>query len=389
MLVKRTKPISPSKIGLFDDCRLRYIAESEGVVGSRLPAGPAAYIGIAVHSTIESLVGRSNLEMGLIRSVLTESLSALLASPKKSSLVSHAAFQRFGLRGVVPQARILSLCGYVKDVLDRLPQQAGSHKPSPSTTASPASQLGIEKWVASESLGMAGRIDYSYLDEGGSLRVVDFKTGRVTGEDGAPKPGYLMQIAAYGLMLRESMTISNVRLRLESPRGSWEGDLTPELENRVRYAARVINRSLPFEKYFEMEAIATPGEHCASCSVRPSCAKYLSALSKGETGAAFPAIPVGDLFGKVIYIKAIDGLVKVQLERPDIGRVTVTGIPEPIWSGSMGDAVFMFSLRTNEPQMRARYVANFHVLDVAQPQGSAFESLITQASSDLPLLGNG
>jgi hypothetical protein len=386
MIVKRTKKISPSKIGLFDTCWLRYLAESEGVAGSRLPAGPAAYMGIAVHAVIEALIGQSAPEIALVRSALVEKLSEQLSSPRKSSQVAHAAFQRFGLRGVVPQARILLLCGYVKDVLARLPRQVGLTRLTTSTAPPSTGQLGIEKWVESESLAMAGRIDYSYLDDCGSLHVVDFKTGGVTDEGGAPKPAYLMQIAAYGLMLREAISVTKVRLHLEGPRGSWEGDLTQELENRVKYAAREINRSLPFENPFDAQEIASPGEHCSACSVRPSCAKYLAALSAGANGESLPFAPVGDLFGNVVETKVVDGLVRVQMERPGIGRVTITGIPEALWPKR--DAVFMFALRTNEVLGRARYIANYHALDVAQPQRSAFECLIISGGGSMSVHGD-
>lgn len=373
MLVKRTKPISPSKIGVFDTCRLRYLAESEGVVCSRLQMGPAAVMGIAVHAAIESLVGHLELEIGLVRGILTEKLSEQLSSPMKSSQIAHAAFTQYGLRGVVSQARILSLCGYVLDVLGRLPRQVGSGKLPVSSSPSPIGLLGIEKWAMSESLAMAGRIDYSYLDEGGTLHVVDFKTGAVTEAGGVPKPGYLMQIAAYGSMLREAIPVAKVRLHLEGPRGSWEDDLTPEFENRVKFVAREINRSLPFGKTFDAEEIASPGEHCCSCSVRPACAKYLAVLSAGASVESLPIISAGDLFGKVMETKVNDGLVNVRLECPKNGRVTVTGIPEVVWT--RGEYVFMFALRTNETPGRARYVANYHVLDTAQPQRSAFEYL--------------
>ena len=371
MLVKRTKPISPSKIGLFDTCKLRYLTESEGVACSRLQMGPAALMGIAVHAAIESLVGHPEPEVGLVRGVLTDKLSEQLSSPKKSSQTAHAAFKRYGVRGVVSQARILSLCGYLLDVLGRLPRQVGSGKPPVSSSPLKIGQLGIEKWAMSKSLAMAGRIDYSYLDEGGTLHVVDFKTGSVTEAGGMPKPGYLIQIAAYGSMLREVISVAKVRLHLEGPRGSWESDLTPEFENRVKYVAREINRSLPFDKIFDAAEIASPGEHCCSCSVRPACAEYLAALSAGASGESLQIISAGDLFGKVIETKVNDGLVNVRLECPKDGRVTVTGIPEVVWAGD--EYVFMFALRTNEVPGRARYVANYHVLDIGQPQGSAFE----------------
>lgn len=373
MLVKRTKPISPSKIGLFDNCRLRYLAESEGVACSRLQMGPAALMGIAVHAAIESLVGHPEPEVGLVRGVLTEKLSEQLSSPKKSSQIAHAAFKRYGLRGVVSQARILLLCGYVLDVLGRLPRQVSSGKPPVSSAPSQIDQLGMEKWVMSESLAMAGRIDYSFLDEVGTLHVVDFKSGAVTEADGVPKPGYLMQIAAYGSMLREAHSVAKVRLHLEGPRGGWEDDLTPEFENRVKYVAREINRSLPFDKTFDAKEIASPGEHCCSCSVRPACAKYLAALSAGARDESLPIVSAGDIFGKVIETKVNDGLVNVRLECPKDGRITVTGIPEVVWARD--EYVFMFALRTNETPGRARYVANYHVLDTAQPQQSAFEYL--------------
>jgi hypothetical protein len=137
---------------------------------------------------------------------------------------------------------------------------------------------------------------------------------------------------------------------------------------------------LPFEETFHGQDMATLGEHCYFCSVRPGCAKYLSALSEGA-GDSLPFIADGDIYGNVIETSVADGLVKVRLECEGAKRVTVTGIPEVLWGG--GNTIFMFALRTKEVSGRTRYVANYHVLDVTQPQNSAFEHL-TISGAELP-----
>ena len=65
MLLKRTKPIPPSKIGVFSSCKLRYLLETEGNAANRLPAGPPANIGIAVHESIEALAASPELDIEL------------------------------------------------------------------------------------------------------------------------------------------------------------------------------------------------------------------------------------------------------------------------------------------------------------------------------------
>jgi len=375
MRLKRTKPISPSKLGIFDACKLRYLAETEGVAGKRLSAGPAANMGIAVHEAIELLIAYPDPDVGLVRRILVERLSEQFSSPQKSSRVVNSVFERFGASGIFPQARILLLCGYVKDVLRKMPRHFGPPKTPElptTTTTTTIGQTGIEKWGISESLAMAGRIDYSYLDEVGSLHIVDFKTGRVSDDEGLPKTEYLNQIAAYGLILRETISVQKVILHLEGPRGNWEGELTSELENRVKYLARTINRSLPVGQIIEAQDIATLGKHCGACSVRPTCSKYLEVLSDGG-GESQVIIANGDLFGNVIETKVADGLVKIRLECSAAKRVTVVGIPEELWIND--DTVFMFGLRTKELLGRSRYFANYPVLDVSQPQSSAFSYL--------------
>ena len=374
MQVTRTKPISPSKIGLFKSCKLRFLAESEGSVKDRLPAGPTANLGTAVHATIEALIEKKAPDIATIKATLVDSLKEQFSSQGKCSPVARAAFERYGLRGVVSQARVLQLCGYTSDVLARLPRHFVPDKQVGQRGIKSQNQLGIEKWASSESLGMAGRIDYSYFDSSeGVLHVVDFKTGSVTDESKQPKIEYLLQIAAYGLMLGEAHCISKVRLHLDGPSGSWIGDLTPELENSVRYAAREIIRSLPTGKSFIAHDLAVPGEYCSSCSVRPSCARFLSLLSTiNGTGA----VPIGDVCGTVIDLKASDRFVKVRIESLEKQRSTVTGIPEEIWNKRLGDAVCMYGLCSSEQIGRANYVANLHVIDINQPQRSAFGFLV-------------
>jgi hypothetical protein len=374
MQVTRTKPISPSKIGLFQSCKLKYLAESEGSVKNRLPAGPTANLGTAVHATIEALIEKEIPDIAIIKATLVDSLKGQFSIQDKCSPVTHTAFERYGLRGVTSQARILQLCGYITEVLGRLPRHLGPGRQVGQGGMKSQNQLGIEKWASSESLEMAGRIDYSYLDSSeGVLHVVDFKTGSVTDASNKPKMEYLLQIAAYGLMLGEANNISKVRLHLDGPSGNWEGDLTSELENRVRYATREINRSLPVGKPFIAQDIATPGDYCRSCSVRPSCARYLSFLS-ADDGAGF--VPLGDIRGIVIGLRASDSLVKVQIENQGKKSFTVTGIPEPMWDKRVGEEVSMYGLHTNEPIGRGRYVANFYVINANLPQASAFGFLI-------------
>lgn len=374
MQITRTKPISPSKLGLFQLCKLRYLAESEGSVRDRLPAGPTANLGTAVHATIEALIEKDCPNVGIIKEALVDGLKLLFSSQGKCSPVAHATFERFGLRGVVSQARILQLCGYISEVLGRLPRQLCSGKQADHGGGKSQNQLGIEKWASSDSLGMAGRIDFSYLDpSGGVLHVVDFKTGSVTDESKKPKMEYLLQIAAYGSMLGEAHCISKVRLHLDGPTGTWGGDLTPELENSVRYSAREINRSLPIGKSFIAHDLAAPGEYCSSCSVRPSCAKYFSLLS---TANGIGIVPIGDVCGTVVDVKASDRLVRVRIENLQKQRSTVTGIPEEVWSKRLGDTVCMYGLCSSEPIGRAKYVANLHVIDINRPQSSAFGFLV-------------
>lgn len=240
MLLKRTKPIPPSKIGVFSSCKLRYLLETEGTAANRLPAGPPANIGIAVHESIEALAASPELDIELVRKVLVGKLLEQFSSPEMSSKVASAAFERFGLKGVVQQSRLSLLCSYIKDVLGGMPRQTRVQNLLDSSAQLPSSQIGIEKWARSESLSMAGRVDYSYFDESGCLHIVNFKTGRVTDDKGLPKVEYVLQVAAYALMLRDAVPAQKVRLHLAGPSGNWEGDLTPELENGVKYAAREV-----------------------------------------------------------------------------------------------------------------------------------------------------
>jgi hypothetical protein len=173
-------------------------------------------------------------------------------------------------------------------------------------------------------------------------------------------------------MLRDAVLAKKVRLHLAGPSGSWEGDLTAELEKRVKYAAREVNRSLPFEKAFDAREIESVGEHCRNCSVRPGCAKYLDMLITGDDESP-SIIADGDLYGTVIESSVNDGLVKTRLECQGNKRVTITGIPKVLWRGE--GAVCMFALRTREVSGRSRYIANYHVLDIIDPRSSAFEFL--------------
>ena len=85
--VSRTQPIRPSKIGLFNNCPLRYVFETERPEFGNLPPGPQVYLGIAFHGAIENFWGQSSIKGIDIRDWIRAEFGRLILADEKACAV--------------------------------------------------------------------------------------------------------------------------------------------------------------------------------------------------------------------------------------------------------------------------------------------------------------
>ena len=376
--VSRTQPIRPSKIGLFYNCPLRYVFETERPEFGGLPPGPQVYLGIAFHGAIENFWGQP-LTKGIdIREWIRAEFGKLILADQKS--FCRWLYLRDGIDGLISPS-------LVSDA-SRLAQQqvsASAHGKFKNTSIydeNPQSIFGVERRLVSEVLDLAGRADLIEKRDDG-VSVVDFKLGLALTDSGEPRSEYLLQLAAYALIVKEQLGNVDLFLELRSPKKLIRHQFDDVLEANVLQMIKKMHFTLPRSKALDQLEIAQKGEHCLTCGYRSQCSNYLTRLSTSQAIEDDFVSPL-DVRGKVISITQEDSLLSILLSaNPDARRVLITGIPISIINGQLkqGDDLLALSLRTPEVQGKGNYIANFHLFDCVNPRQSAFSCKILLGES--------
>ncbi len=314
---------------------------------------------IELHSTEKRPSG-----LELVRLVRENLEQIITASPQGLLRWIH---HRHGIAGVLPAALITAAARLAYKSLS--PGAAQNERVSRRTWR--------EERFSSEELGMDGWPDL-VQQNGDSLHVIDYKLGLGRGQDGAPNPDYVLQIAAYGLIAKHATRLSSVTLELRAPDDVWFGKLNRELEEEVQQIASELNTLLPRGKKLDLQQLSRLGQHCQKCSVRASCPAYARQILAGEDDSAGVLSPL-DIAGAVTSVTFDGEAHTISLVTKRQGRrATVSGVVEAVVPQTIlaGDELNFFSLETSEIRGRGRYISNFHVWNRTSPVNSAFTCLI-------------
>lgn len=256
---------SPSSLGSSDPCGLKVLASAQENRDSFewLPLNPSAAIGTLVHRGLE-LISTGELPDPL------KWLDDRLDEPTDLEAPYHC------LREAVPERKVL----VARQMFDRRASQGSgrSCEAEDATTAhaSGSRLFGSEVWLSSPTLRLKGKADFISRSTDGTIEIVDFKTGGVSGRNGEIKDEYVLQLQAYALMLRERIEGPPLRLVLDNgeraPVPSDDGSL-----NLARERIEEFTSQFPKSSAVRSDEVARPGPECASCGIRPSCTAYLDA----------------------------------------------------------------------------------------------------------------
>ncbi|MGZ6315635.1 MAG: PD-(D/E)XK nuclease family protein [Anaerolineales bacterium] len=373
--VKRTKPISPSQLPAFALCPLRYVLQTEPLGVDTVPAGLPAVRGIALHNVIERYMGRTLPASGELREAFLEAAQA--TAEKQGNAVIRRAMQSAGIRSLFPTQRVLSDVQFIRTLLGRYPRsgtQPGIAVPAAPSSSASSRSFGTERKLASARLDMEGRIDLLLKDAEGSIHVVDYKSGRVSDSDGNPKDSFLMQVAAYGLLVKEAFDPSSpIVLELVGPSSVWEGPFDEQLEQTVLMLLAALKTRLPKHVPLEAAELAILGEHCHSCPFRPACPAYLTALATGEAKGLSPA----DISGVIVEAVHREDLATLRVLNTSGRIVAISGVPlSERCRLAPGVSIEGFSLGIADVLATAPFPANFYQYRKDDPRQSAFGSLI-------------
>lgn len=203
LCVERTKPASPSKLGVFMACRLRYVFETERPALKRIGDHPSALIGTAVHDAADVLRRTLPVEASSSVSVLEQCIGRLVSHDSSSRQLIAWVLGRYGKNALLPRAQFISHAGFAWTLAQRLPRCRVEGAVGVNNKVAGRIPVGRERRLASAALDIAGRVDEIYWAANRQVRIVDFKTGSIRDSEGHPKRSYVLQLAAYGLAVRE------------------------------------------------------------------------------------------------------------------------------------------------------------------------------------------
>jgi hypothetical protein len=372
----RTRLASPSKLATFRACPLRYVLETENTGPSPIQAHPATLLGTAVHDTAEAVLGEENPDRVNYVGMVEANFTRLVADRARAGPITSWVMERFGMTGLISRRQLLGQAAFAKSLAERFilgkVGSKGGSKDSPESVP-----LGSEKWLGSTSLGIGGRVDLIYKEDEGSLRIVDFKTGRVNDEEGKPKAAYLLQLAAYGRIAQELDPSMAVQLELLGKGDAWTGAFDAPLRSLVDTTLQDLHTVLPIGATFSPEDLSRTGDHCAQCSYRPSCESYNVKLDKCMSldGFDYESSPL-DICGEVLEVKTEDALSMIRCKVKNGRTVAISRVPTsliPEIQDCKGRRIRAYGLGSLEARRQGTFPCNFFIIDLEAPRDSAFQ----------------
>lgn len=280
--------ISPSGINVFGRCELmfyyRYVL-SLGEGDEMNEHVDHAEFGTVVHDALE------NLYKPLIDTPLTsKALEELLDLSDRETESCFSKIMKDG--GRVYGKNLLAqnvAMKYVKRAIQADLNYLQEHGEESLTVTSTEGNAEVELSSAAGTFKLKGTIDRLDLAKDGTLRILDYKTGKVeakdlklnsiedlNSEDANPKA---LQLLAYGLMIKDQPSAGNVALGIIPLRGSGEPLFLNIEKESVLQLEEVQKSGIPVVKEL-VERIADPSRPftqtedlniCQSCSYRGIC----------------------------------------------------------------------------------------------------------------------
>jgi hypothetical protein len=378
--ISRTRLASPSKLATFLACPLRYVLETESNELRRIDIHPVTLLGTAVHKTTESMLGVNRPDGFGYPALVEEEFAKSALDKKNASPLTNWVIERFGLFGLISKRQIVEQSAFAKSLADRFVGGAvpsgGGHRP----TAFGQITFGTEKWLESASLGLGGKVDLIIQEDDGSIRIIDFKTGKVLDDEGKPKQAYLLQLAAYGRIVTDMVDGVSVHLEILGKTDSWTGLFDDRMNELIDRTLHELATNLPMNVPFELESLSRLGGHCSLCSFRPGCTKYRKDLSERMLLGDFDYVEWPfDIVGTVASVERSGDLLTVRCKLLNGNIAKVSRIPSvmlPEEGIAPGQTFTAFGLACLETKRPGTFPCNFSLFNEESPRNSAFQSLL-------------
>ncbi|UAY97879.1 PD-(D/E)XK nuclease family protein [Dickeya dadantii] len=370
MTLSRTRPVLPSLLGCFAVCPAKYLLESEAHSYARLPQHPVVILGRVVHKLIDSGKHKEVISGSYTVGQLENDFTISLTASQRAGLVTNWIYNHYGITGLVSRKMLIAQIRYARTLVPSVSKDV-------ILKCERILPVGREIKLTSCRFDMQGRADLIYQDYSGHLKVVDFKTSDVRDEQNEPKAAYLLQIAAYGMMVKELVPDMSIELVLKGISDSWMGMLDHHLIERITSIIRNINEFLPRNVPISVYDLASVGGHCLSCSCRCSCPVYVEKLQGQAQYLYFNTQYCGiDIYGQLLEVESDSHLLTLKILLEDSSIVKVFRIPANVIPDPMkitGKKIALYGLRTfGEPPI-GTVPQNFYVINLQDIRNSALQ----------------
>ncbi|HHT7395358.1 TPA: PD-(D/E)XK nuclease family protein [Klebsiella oxytoca] len=370
MTLSRTRPVLPSLLGSFVVCPAKYLLESEAHSYARLPLHPGVILGQVVHQLAESVKHREVTSGSYtVRQLENDFITALTVS-QRAGVVANWIYDNHGVGGLVSRQTLITQIRYVRSLVSPILVRGMSRHEK-------TLPVGREVMLTSNDLDMHGRADLIYQERYGRLNVVDFKTGKITDEQNQPKEASLLQIAAYGMMVKERAPDMDIGLMLTGINGSWTGALDKNLSERVTVIIKSIHQILPYNTPLSVYELACSGIHCTSCSCRCSCPSWTEKLHRQMQPLRLADQYGGiDICGRLLKVEYDNHLLTLKILLPDSSVIKVFRIPHSAIHEPMevtGKKILLYGLNNFHETPAEDFPRNFYVINMQDIRRSAFQ----------------
>jgi hypothetical protein len=395
MKLRRDHPLLPSQLGLMRRCPLRYLIENHFDGACAIGAHPLTLLGKAIHETIDQAFNADRLLTAReFRRLVVGSVAQAIYGQAPIMAILKACDLRTEPLSVFEPAKLSERIGYGYRTFSSRWQRRGSsisvHRGATSARPRPKAERRFGPEIKMENLDcdLRGRADLVERTGKRSLRVTEFKTGRIFGDDGELAEDYRLQISAYAWMLSKEHEGFDVEMRVTAPgHQTWEREFDDAEQLYIETEIRNLSQIIPRDTDLDGDEIAQVGTMCISCRIRPSCSTYcdLAPLRWGpDSGSG--ELPL-DSWGSAIEIeKTGDRLSRLRLLNQRGERVVVSNIPGPFLNDlAAGDPVSIFGLSSRETGRGKRYPNNFQIINTTKTYRSSFAIFISVAHPPLPM----
>ena len=170
----------------------------------------------------------------------------------------------------------------------------------------------VEEPLSSKRWRLEGQADL-IRKELGSILIIDFKSGRIVGENGEILNDIALQMHSYALMAAERWPGLEIRLHVQ---GREDVEVPNNMMGRRRVEEILIEleAKFPYGKVLNAVETARTGPGCRYCQIRPICKTYLHSAT-AEWARIMPArerISSSDIWGHYVDFDNVFGAILIE-----------------------------------------------------------------------------